>query len=34
MADPRLVLVSRHECHLCEAAAEAIARVAATAGVE
>ena len=34
MSAPRLTLVSRRECHLCEVAEAAIARVAATAGVE
>lgn len=32
-AGPRLTLITRTGCHLCEVAEEAIARVAATAGV-
>jgi hypothetical protein len=34
MPEPRLVLVSRRECHLCDVAKEALARVATTAGVD
>lgn len=31
---PRLTLITRAQCHLCDEAKEAIARVAATAGVQ
>ncbi|HET6214383.1 MAG TPA: glutaredoxin family protein [Micromonosporaceae bacterium] len=34
MAEPRLTLVTRPGCHLCDVAEEAIARVAAQAGVQ
>jgi len=34
MPEPRLTLVSRRECHLCDVAKEALARVAAAAGVD
>jgi glutaredoxin len=33
MAEPRLTLITRPGCHLCEVAEEAITRVAAQAGV-
>jgi glutaredoxin len=33
MSQPRLTLISRVDCHLCEVAKDAIARVAAQAGV-
>jgi glutaredoxin len=34
MAEPRLTLITRAQCHLCDVAKEAIARVAASAGVQ
>src|SRR5262249_54871472 len=34
MSQPRLTVITRVECHLCDVAKEAIARVAAQAGVE
>ncbi|WP_415855616.1 glutaredoxin family protein [Sinomonas sp. G460-2] len=34
MRTPEIVLVARRECHLCEAAREVVARVAADAGLE
>lgn len=34
MSDPRLTLITRPGCHLCDVAKEAIARVAATTGDE
>ena len=34
MVEPRLTLITRAQCHLCDVAKEAIARVAASAGVQ
>ena len=34
MGDPRVTVISRHGCHLCEVAAETMAGIAARTGVE